>query len=767
MNFSLKKQIKQFHFTGTFKWLSLIIILFFRPINLHANGDDLAKGQIAFDQGHFQEAITHWKSLLDQVDTSQEVIVLTHLATAYQAIGSYENAFKMLQRAKSLAKAHGYHSHYAIILSILSRLYINLQQFDQAKTHLDEALTVARATGQPLPLAHVLNHLGNWLAKQQNYSEALKAYQESFNLAQQNGDPQLASNALINRLQTLFYNGSYREVTTALRPALQQLHNLPDIHDKAFGLISLGRLAQQVHSQTSDPELTLIAYQTFDEARQLAEKLTHLRTTSYAYGYLGQLYEEEKRYDEALRLTRRAIFLAQQADSWEILYRWYWQLGRLFKAQGDFEPAIETYRIAINYLQPIRQQLSTQHHNTSQSFQEIIEPVYFELADLLLQQANQSSNAQQRKAWLTQARNTMELFKASELQNYFQDDCVTQLQAKITSLDQLEQHTAVLYPIVLSKRLELLLSLPDGRIQQFVLSVDRSSFRETVQAFRENLTNRTHYRFVKQARQLYQWLIVPLNDALAEQQIDTLVIVPDSILRTVPLGALYDGKQFLIEKMALAVTPGLTLTDPKGLQRDQTKILLSGLSKGVQGFTPLPSVPKEINNIQSLYEQNQTLIDDIFSIEKFQKALQSTPYSIIHIASHGQFDRDPNKTFLLAYNNKLTLNRLEKLIRLSQFREEPLELLTLSACQTAVGDEQAALGLAGVAVKAGARSALATLWFIDDATTSLLVTEFYRQLQQSQSKAKALQNAQKMILAQRAFRHPAFWAAFLLIGNWL
>jgi len=118
-------------------------------------------------------------------------------------------------------------------------------------------------------------------------------------------------------------------------------------------------------------------------------------------------------------------------------------------------------------------------------------------------------------------------------------------------------------------------------------------------------------------------------------------------------------------------------------------------------------------------------------------------------------------------DDKLTINRLEKLMRLSEFRKEPVELLTLSACQTAVGDERAALGLAGIAIKAGARSALATLWFIDDTATSVLVSEFYRQLQIPLSKARALQNAQKMVLSQRRFRHPAYWSAFLLIGNWL
>lgn len=97
-----------------------------------------------------------------------------------------------------------------------------------------------------------------------------------------------------------------------------------------------------------------------------------------------------------------------------------------------------------------------------------------------------------------------------------------------------------------------------------------------------------------------------------------------------------------------------------------------------------------------------------------------------------------------------------------------MELLTLSACQTAAGDDRAALGLAGVAVKAGARSALATLWFINDQATALLITEFYHQLRDPDlSKAKALQRAQLILLNDRRYQHPGYWSPFLLIGNWL
>ena len=144
------------------------------------------------------------------------------------------------------------------------------------------------------------------------------------------------------------------------------------------------------------------------------------------------------------------------------------------------------------------------------------------------------------------------------------------------------------------------------------------------------------------------------------------------------------------------------------------------------------------------------------------------PYSVVHVASHAEFNRDVTNTFLLTYDGKLSLNQMESLFKPRQFRGDPVELLTLSACETAAGDERAALGLAGIALKAGARSALGTLWHVNDEASPILITEFYRQLQSGQTtKAKALQAAQQKLLSDVRYQHPFYWSPYLMIGNWL
>jgi CHAT domain-containing protein len=312
----------------------------------------------------------------------------------------------------------------------------------------------------------------------------------------------------------------------------------------------------------------------------------------------------------------------------------------------------------------------------------------------------------------------------------------------------------------------LLVSLPDG-LRRVTVPVTAERLTQEVRELRRLLEKVTTREYLPHAQQLYDWLIRPIEPALASTTINTLVFVPDGPLRTIPMGALHDGQQFLISKYAVATTPGLKLTDPRPLPRGNTRMLALGLTEAVQGFSALPYVASEMETLQRLYGA-EVLLNQRFLLPSVDKELQEKPFSIVHIASHGQFDSDVTKTFVLTFDGKLTMDHLERAVGQLRFREDALELLTLSACQTAAGDDRAALGLAGVAIKAGARSALATLWSINDEASAELVTEFYRQFQDpAVSRAKALQQAQLKLLSNLRFEHPGYWAPFLLLNNWL
>ena len=233
------------------------------------------------------------------------------------------------------------------------------------------------------------------------------------------------------------------------------------------------------------------------------------------------------------------------------------------------------------------------------------------------------------------------------------------------------------------------------------------------------------------------------------------------------MAALHDGNQFLIARYAIAITPGLDLTDPRPIRRERAKVLAVGVTQPVQGFASLPSVAAELDALRILFNST-TLVDRQFVVANLENQLKAEQFTILHVASHGEFGGNASQTFLLTFDEKLTMDRLDQFIGLFKYRDNPLELLTLSACDTAEGDDRAALGLAGVAVRAGARSALATLWQVHDAVAAELVTQFYRELQdQSVSRAVALQRAQLKVLSDPRYGHPGYWSPFLMINNWL
>ena len=732
----------------------------------------MKEGGRAFERGAFAEALSHWKQAADLYKSSGntpaqfEALVLS--AQASMGLGQSKQALQSLELALALAQKGDDPLAKVTALGHLGRTYLAFGQLSEASEYLQQASELAKKQASPQLAATTLNDLGVLLAKKQLDQEALDAFQESIVHLQNAESPLLAAIARTNAARALLRLGQPANSRGALDAALEHLQNISPSRQKLLALIGIALVYQRLITQlpqTRDP-LVLRAAGVLQEAATIAEQQGDRRTLSYALGYLGHLYEAESRLDEALQLTRRALFIAQSVDAPESLYRWQWQLGRLLAATGQLDHAIASYRQAASTLQPIRVEVAQASPDGPMADQETMKPLYFELADLLLQRASLTEDGKASEGYLLAARDAIEAYKTAELRDYFKDDCVDAVRSRLTTLDRLSSDTAVVYPIMFSSRLELLLSLPTG-LTRVSVPVTAERLTQEIREFRRLVEKRTTREYLPHAQQLYDWLVRPLEPHLSQPQITTLVFVPDSAIRTIPLAALHDGSSFLINKFALAMTPGLTLTDPRPVNRDKLRFLTAGLTKSVQGFPALPYVAEEMASIEHLYKGDQ-LINDAFRTSRLEQELRDGGYGVLHIGTHGKFSTDVNDSFLLTFDGKLTIQALDQLVGLFRFRQEPLELLTLSACQTGVGDDRAALGLAGVALKAGARSALATLWFINDEASATLISEFYRQLRNpALSKAVALQRAQLKLLSDRIYEHPAYWSPFLLLNNWL
>ena len=735
-------------------------------------GRAMEEGCTLMKNGAFEEAISQLTNALRLYERTEspgeQAQVLIKLAQAYQALGEYQKALQHLERALVLAKESKDRALTASVLGGIGNVYIALGPEDLAYRYLNEGLAMAKTLEAPVVSAVILNNLGNLNSSQKRYGEAAMAYAESAALAERAGNRPLVGIAFTNKASALMQEGRYQEAGETLNQARERTVSLPPSHDKAYALINIALAYQNLGAHLPDPpqQRLSLAAKVFMEAVRVSEAVNDFRAMSYALGYLGKLYEDQRRYEDALQLTSRAVFAAQRVNAPESLYRWEWQSGRLLKALGQMNEALAAYRRANAALESIRQEVSRCYGKPRTSFREPAGPLYLEFVDLLLQRAASLPEGRENEVTLLEARDTLESLKVSELRDYFQDDCVDAARTVTTRLDVISRSAVVIYPILLEDRTELLVSLPSG-MKRYSVPVGARTVKQEVKSLRKSLEKLTTREFLHQAQKLYDWLVRPLEADLKAAAADTLVFVPDGPLRTVPMAALHDGSQFLVSGYAIAITPGLDLTDPRPVERKSLSILTLGLTEPVQGFPPLPYVSGEVESIQELYA-GKLLLNQDFILPRVEQSLRDEHFSIVHIASHGQFDNDVEKTFLLAFDDKLTMDRLNQYIGLLRFREDPLELLTLSACVTAAGEDRAALGLAGIAVKAGARSALGTLWHINDESSSILVGEFYRQLRNpAVSRAVALQRAQLKLLHDRQYQHPRYWSPFVMINNWL
>jgi CHAT domain-containing protein len=628
--------------------------------------------------------------------------------------------------------------------------------------NIDRALQLV-PTNDPQDLRPMLLlALGNAYVMNDQPDDAESRFREAAAAAVKSDAFEISIDATLNLSRTLIELQRGDEALRRLEDSRFALAKLPDNAWKASRLAAMGELLHLADTQLDSVDRAGAAIDALQGAATIARSVKDARVESTALGHLGSMAERFGEWEKAQDYTRAAILLAQQAEALDRLYQWQWQAARIHENQGQEDLAIAYYRQAIDTLEGIRPQLS---RGSTQTFNQAFAPLFFGLANLLLDQNAVAEDILQAQASLRQVQDTIERFKVAEIQDYFDDQCVVE-QEQQARVELLASGVAIVYPIIFDDRLEVLTSI-SGRIHRHTAPVNRRDLTKTVRDFRRGLVRRPTHRYRKPGRELFTWLVEPMLTELRASSIDTLIFVPDGPLRTVPPAALYDGSHFLIEEFAVSTSLGLTLTSPRPIERESVKVLAGGLTLPVDGFPPLPGVATELDEISTLFATTE-LRNQAFRVAPLFTELSEGGYSIVHIATHGQFKADYRQSFLLTYDGRMTMDQLENTVGMRRYLNEPVELLMLSACETAVGDDRAALGLAGIALKAGARSAVASLWSISDEATAIIVRNFYTQLKDPAiTKAQALRFAQVNALNDRRYAHPAVWSAYLLIGNWL
>ncbi|MCP4695642.1 MAG: tetratricopeptide repeat protein [Gammaproteobacteria bacterium] len=805
---------------------AVIVLLILFSLGTVAADTLFERGLQAFRQGRQAEAVKAWEQALEKgtnLPLRQKHRLRLHLGEACQKLGHIEKALTVLQQ--SLASGHTEPQ-----LTVLTRLALaNLCMQtpvacaeNAAEEHLRQAAALLENLDNPALQAALSLNRGNLYALQALQARGRKssrlgrkalaeftakmraAYLQTAELAEQANNPLLRGKALTNLAGNFHQLGfTSRSFLARLAPVLEIL---PPTHDKLMLLLR----SAELHRHLGKIET---AFSRLQAARQLSEILENPHAQALVLGELANLYADNKRYAEALTLWQQALFKTEDPLT---RMRWHRQKAELHARLGADDKAIEAYRQAIKYLEQVRPALQNQASGTSLDFEQSVKPLYLAFVDLLLKRA---ANADREPAecaplpgrpalsadtpasrcqspWritdscdLRTAQAAMERLKQGELNDYFYSDCAPACAVPLT--EALGPDTAAVYHIFLPERIVALVMGENQSLRQVELPVQNRVAE--VKAHLASLTRllrngASAFLYADSAVRLYDWLIRPL--ALGPE-IKTLVFVPDEHLRNVPLGALcedscdvHQGGRFLLQKYALALVPGLSLTEPAARTSGQ-RLLLGGLAQthrpkpDYQGrdyrqVPPLFHVKTELDKLRDLVPaRSKVLRDADFVSARMHDALQDIEsYSMLHIASHAFFERESKQSVILTADDVLGMDGLQRLLQ-SGDRDaaRQLRLLTLSACATAADSPRAALGLAGLTLKTGVPTAVGTLWQVNDRATAVLMEHFYRNLRErpDQSVAHALRAAQLALLEGDAgeLKNLFYWAPFVVVGNWI
>ncbi len=713
-------------------------------LQLHIGKAETAIASWQQAQKYYEQAGDKLGSLGTQINQAQ----------ALQSLGFYRRSKQQLEALTQKLQAM---PDSEIKVSGLRSLGLALQIIgDSSKSQqiLEQSLAIARQISAQPQLSSILIGLGQTAVDLEDPEAALDYFEQA----------QLLTTNPSDRLQArlaqfkLFLNYDKLEFVKPLAPQLlQELRELPPSHTSLYAAINF--VATLNRQSNSDPILPLkdlaqLMAVTVKSAQQIQDN----QAEAHALNQWGKLYYRTQQLSQAQELTQKSLDIARQLQANDIIAQSARQVGQLDKQQGDRSKAITAYTEAVNALKALRGDLVAVNPDVQFSFRTSVEPVYRELVDLLLE--DQPSQAE-----LIQARELIEALQIAELDNFFREACLDRTQ----QIDRVDPTATVIYPIILPDRLTVILSKAGQPLRSYVTHKSQAEIEQTLDNFLVALNPVSDSKDRDRlAQQIYDWLIRPEEGDRAFIDTKTLVFVLDGRLRNIPIAALFDGKQYLIEKYALALSPGLQLMATRSLHQNQMSAIVGGISQSRAGFSALPAVESEVKQI-SKSVSSSVLLNQKFTSQALAKQVKSSSAGIVHLATHGQFSSRLEDTFLLTWDGEVNVKELSELLKnRGKDPSKAIELLVLSACDTAAGDDRAVLGLAGLAVKSGARSTIATLWPVKDQAAEMLMTRFYDQLRQPKiTKAEALRQAQISLIRQTDFHEPFFWSGFVLIGNWI
>jgi CHAT domain-containing protein/Flp pilus assembly protein TadD len=671
-----------------------------------------------------------------------------------------------------------------------------ISQLEAAFQSWQQALTIYREIKDQQGEGNALGNLGIAYSALGKYDKAIEFHLQSLEIAREIKDRRGEENALGNLGNAYDSLGKYDK---AIEFHLQSLEIAREIKNRLGEGQSLGNLGAAYDSLGKYDKAIEFHLQSLEIAREIKNR----RGEGNALGNLGNAYFALGKYDKAIETLLQTLAIAREIKDRQGEGQSLGNLGIAFKKLKQPELAILFYKQAVNVTEAIRKDIRKLDKDIQKSYLETVSSSYKRLADLLIQQGR-----------IMEALQVLDLLKVQELEDYLKNikgsdrsaqgvrllepekaisdkllavsfenspEINSQLANKIQQLPKLEinkvpdylqkipQDTALLYPLILSDRIEIILFSPNTTPISRTVKISQKELETLVTDFRATLLDSGSEDVKEPATKLYNLLIKPIEAELTQAKTTTILYAPDGILRYIPLAALYDGKQWLAEKYRISNLIAYSLFDFAPNLKIQPNILagaFGGMANEKKfGQIGLPATIKEVQAIANSFQNSVTLTENNFSRKAIESKFKN--HNILHLATHAEFNTGtPDNSFIIFGNgDKIRLNEI------TDWQIPNIDLIVLSACQTGVGklgDGVEILGFGYQIQKAGAKNAIASLWSVNDEGTQALMETFYRELKKGDvTSTEALHRAQVALIKSPKYNHPNYWSAFFAIGNGL
>ncbi|MEQ8996488.1 MAG: CHAT domain-containing protein [Coleofasciculus sp. B1-GNL1-01] len=800
----------------------------------------------ALDQ--FQQALTIERKLRRK---ESEGYILYRMGFAYRSLGEYKLALESYQQLLSIRNEFALWGLPNVNFEV-GEIYELLGQYDLALESYQKALELAKSTSYKLPNGRVVNYpdavkalnaIGDVHFQLKQYELALDFYQQALADLKTVSDrdkeeKKLLEGLTLNNIGMVYLKqGNYELALEFLQQALTISQSFENKPLKELFLRNMGI----VYFELEQYELSWDFYQ---QALVIAQETGDKRGEGHTLNNIGYLLEAQNQPElaiiffkqavnvrEAIRDNIKGLSQDQQESYTETIAEDYRHLADLLLQQNrilEAQRVLDLLKVQEldDYLNNVRGTGNTAkgvpnlppEQQVTENYQAILDQAITLGKELtqLRQKSNRTPEEEQRIAQLVETQETI----LADFNTFIESDEVEALISKLTpktrkpdlvdeledfiglqdNLKNLHQNAVLLYPLILDDRIELILATPDSPPIRRTVTVTKEQLNQAIVSLHQALRNPT-YNAKTPAQKLYNWLIKPLENDLTAADAKTLIYAPDGQLRYIPLAALHDGEQWLVERYRINNITAASLTELNTKPQSQLKILAGAFTEGHYSFTigqeqfefgGLPYAGVEVETLAATVPNTTQLFDNAFNPEDTKPKMGD--YNVLHFATHGAIVvGTPEDSFILfGDGTPVTIADVRN------WNLNNVDLVVLSACETGLGGNLGTgaeiLGLGYQMQRAGARASLASLWTVDDGGTQALMNAFYAAWQgEAITKAEALRQAQIALITgdytalgeQRGARvavrvrnglkpevmnhlnHPYYWAPFILIGNGL